>query len=72
LVLVSNPIIVPQGTSRRERMNIKSILGIGALSLSLMAGGAMAATKAEKQAEALKATAAAMDRFAAKKPELKA
>ena len=53
-------------------MNIKSILGIGALSLSLMAGGAMAATKAEKQAEALKATAAAMDRFAAKKPELKA
>jgi lipid-binding SYLF domain-containing protein len=53
-------------------MKIKSILGVGVLSLSLVTGGAFAATKAEKQAEALKATAAAMERFAAKKPELKA
>jgi lipid-binding SYLF domain-containing protein len=53
-------------------MNIKSILGIGALSLSLVAGSAFAATKAEKQAEALKATSAAMGRFVAKKPEIKA
>jgi lipid-binding SYLF domain-containing protein len=53
-------------------MNIKTLLGIGALSLSLATGGAFAATKAEKQAEALKATAAALQRFEAKKPELKA
>jgi len=53
-------------------MNIKSILGIGALSLSLVAGSAFAATKAEKQAEALKATAAALKRFEGKKPELRA
>ena len=52
-------------------MNIKSILGIGALSLSLVTGSAFAATKAEKQAEALKATAAALERFKAKQPDLK-
>jgi lipid-binding SYLF domain-containing protein len=55
-------------------MNIKSILGISALSLSLSlaAGSAFAATKAEKQAEALKATSAARDRIYAKNPALKA
>ena len=52
-------------------MKFSSILSIGALSLSLVAGSAFAATKAEKQAEALKATSAAMSRFVAKKPELK-
>ena len=51
-------------------MNIKSILGISALSLSLVAGSAFAATKAEKQAEALKATSAARDRIYAKNPAL--
>jgi lipid-binding SYLF domain-containing protein len=53
-------------------MKLSTILGISALSLSLIAGSAFAATKAEKQAEALKATSAAMSRFVAKKPELKA
>ena len=53
-------------------MKFSKILGIGALSLSLIAGSAFAATKAENQAEALKATAAAMSRFATKRPELKA
>ncbi len=53
-------------------MKFSRILGIGALSLSLIAGNAFAATKAEKQAEALKATATALDRFKAKKPDLKA
>jgi lipid-binding SYLF domain-containing protein len=53
-------------------MKFSRILGIGALSLSLIAGNAFAATKAEKQAEALKATAAALERFKAKQPDLKA
>jgi lipid-binding SYLF domain-containing protein len=52
-------------------MKFSRILGIGALSLSLIAGNAFAATKAEKQAEALKATAAALERFKAKQPDLK-
>jgi len=52
-------------------MKFSRILGIGALSLSLVAGNAFAATKAEKQAEALKATAAALERFKAKQPDLK-
>ena len=52
-------------------MKFQKILGIGALSLSLIAGNAFAATKAEKQAEALKATAAALERFKAKQPDLK-
>ena len=52
-------------------MKFQQILGIGALSLSLIAGNAFAATKAEKQAEALKATAAALERFKAKQPDLK-
>ncbi len=53
-------------------MKLSRILGIGALSLTLIAGNAFAATKAEKQAEALKATAAALERFKAKQPDLKA
>jgi lipid-binding SYLF domain-containing protein len=53
-------------------MRFTQFLTIGALSMSLIVGNAFAATKAEKQAEALKATAAALDRFYAKKPELKA
>ena len=52
-------------------MKLSRIIGIGALSLSLIAGTAMAATKAEKQAEVLKATAAALDKFYAKQPDLK-
>ncbi len=53
-------------------MKFSRILSIGALSLSLVAGSAFAATKAEKQAEALKATSTARDRIYAKNPELKA
>jgi lipid-binding SYLF domain-containing protein len=53
-------------------MKLHQILSIGALSLSLVAGGAFAATKAEKQAEALKATSTARDRIFAKNPALKA
>jgi lipid-binding SYLF domain-containing protein len=53
-------------------MKLHQVLAIGAMSLSLIAGSAFAATKAEKQAEALKATATALDRFYAKKPDLKA
>lgn len=53
-------------------MKLTKFLAYGALSLSLIGGSAFAATKAEKQAEALKATAAALERFKAKKPELKA
>ncbi|HMO48221.1 MAG TPA: YSC84-related protein [Rubrivivax sp.] len=53
-------------------MNIKRLLGIGALSLSLAAGGAFAQDKAAKQAEIVKTTGVALERFYAKKPELKA
>lgn len=53
-------------------MKLTKFLALGALSLSLVAGSALAATKAEKQAEALKATAAALERFKAKQPDLKA
>lgn len=53
-------------------MSIRSVLGIGTMCLSLLAGSAFAASKAEKQAEALKATAAALERFKAKQPDLKA
>jgi lipid-binding SYLF domain-containing protein len=52
-------------------MKLTKFLAYGALALSLIGGSAFAATKAEKQAEALKATAAALKRFEAKKPELK-
>jgi len=47
-------------------------LGIGALSLSLLAGGAFAQDKAAKQAEVRKVAAATLDKFYARKPELKA
>jgi lipid-binding SYLF domain-containing protein len=53
-------------------MKFSTILGIGALSLSLLAGSAFAATKAEKQAEVMKATTAALGKFYAKNPALKA
>jgi lipid-binding SYLF domain-containing protein len=53
-------------------MNLKTILGIGALSLSLLAGSAFAQDKAAKQAEIVKNTSAALNKFYAKKPELKA
>jgi lipid-binding SYLF domain-containing protein len=53
-------------------MKFTKFLALGALSLSLVAGSAFAATKAEKQAEALKATAAALERFKTKQPDLKA
>ena len=53
-------------------MNIKRILGVGALALSLVSGTAFAQDKAAKQAEIVKTTNTALDRFYAKKPELKA
>jgi lipid-binding SYLF domain-containing protein len=53
-------------------MSIKRWLGIGAMSLSLVAGGAFAQDKAAKQAEVLKSTAAALQKFYAKQPDLKA
>jgi lipid-binding SYLF domain-containing protein len=53
-------------------MNLKTILGIGALSLSLVTGAAFAQDKAAKQAEIVKTTNASLDKFYAKKPELKA
>jgi lipid-binding SYLF domain-containing protein len=52
-------------------MNLSRILGIGMLSLSL-AGAAFAQDKAAKQAEVLKSTGAALQKFYTKKPELKA
>jgi len=54
-------------------MNIrKRVLVLGALSLSLLATGAMAKEdKAAKQAEVVKSTDAALDRFYKAKPELK-
>jgi len=53
-------------------MSIKRILGVCALSLSLVGGAALAQDKAAKQAEIVKTTNAALERFYAKKPELKA
>ena len=52
-------------------MNILKFLGAGALMLSLAAGSAFAQDKAAKQAEINKATAAALNKFYAAKPELK-
>jgi lipid-binding SYLF domain-containing protein len=59
---------------RRSMMFIQRILGIGALSLSLLAAGAWAADadKATKQAEVQKSTSAALEKFYKAKPELKA
>ena len=53
-------------------MSIKRILGIGALALSLVSGTAFAQDKAAKQAEIVKSTNAALQKFYDKKPELKA
>jgi len=53
-------------------MKIQHILAAGMLSLSLATGGAVAATKAERQAEVQKSTQAALAKFYAAKPELKA
>jgi lipid-binding SYLF domain-containing protein len=53
-------------------MKIHHWLGIGALSLSLIAGSAFAQDKAAKQAEVIKTTQASLEKFYKKKPELKA
>ena len=53
-------------------MKFSNMLAIGALTLSFATGSAMAATKAEKQAEVAKVTQTALDRFFKAKPELKA
>jgi len=52
-------------------MKFSKILGVGALMLSFAAGSAFAATKAEQQAEVVKATGAALEKFYKFKPELK-
>ena len=53
-------------------MKFSKLLGVGMLSLSLVAGSAFAQDKAAKQAEVVKSTEAALQKFYAKKPELKA
>jgi lipid-binding SYLF domain-containing protein len=53
-------------------MKFTKFLALGALSLSLVAGTAFAQDKAAKQAEVLKSTDAALQKFYTKKPELKA
>ena len=53
-------------------MRFQRILGIGALSLTLLAGGALAQDKTAKQAEVEKSTSASLAKFYAAKPELKA
>jgi lipid-binding SYLF domain-containing protein len=53
-------------------MKFSKLLGVGMLSLSLVAGSAFAQDKAAKQAEVVKSTDAALQKFYAKKPELKA
>ncbi len=52
-------------------MKLQRFLGLGVLSLCFLAGGAIAQDKAAKQAEVIKKTQATMERFYAKKPELK-
>jgi lipid-binding SYLF domain-containing protein len=53
-------------------MKFHRILAAGMLTLSLATGGAVAATKAERQAEVHKATQGALQKFYKAKPELKA
>jgi len=53
-------------------MKIRRMLGIAALSLSVLASGAFAADKAGKQAEVIKSTEAALTKFYTARPELKA
>jgi lipid-binding SYLF domain-containing protein len=52
-------------------MKFFKFLGLGALLLSLAAGGAFAQDKATKQAEINKATTAALEKFYKAKPDLK-
>jgi len=52
-------------------MKFSNMIAIGALTLSFATSSAMAATKAEKQAEVVKATQTALDKFYKFKPELK-
>jgi len=53
-------------------MTFQKFLKLGALSLSLMAATALADDKAAKQAEVMKSTQAAMERFYKARPQLKA
>jgi len=53
-------------------MTLRHLLRLGAFSLSLLAVGAFADDKAAKQAEVVKSTQAAMERFYKAKPDLKA
>jgi len=53
-------------------MALRKFLSLGVLSLSLLAVGALADDKAAKQAEVVKSTQAAMERFYKAKPALKA
>ncbi len=53
-------------------MKIARLLGFAVLSLSLLAGAAFADDKAAKQAEIVKSTQAALERFYKARPELKA
>lgn len=53
-------------------MTIRRLVGLALLALPLLAGGAFAADKAAKQAEVVKKTQAALERFYKAKPELKA
>lgn len=53
-------------------MKLQALVAFGVLSLSLLAGGAFANDKAAKQAEVVKSTQAAMERFYKAKPDLKA
>jgi len=53
-------------------MKFQRLVGLGVLSLSLLTGAAFAQDKATKQAEVVKSTQAAMERFYKAKPELKA
>jgi lipid-binding SYLF domain-containing protein len=52
-------------------MNTRRLLGSACLSLAFLPAASIAQDKAAKQAEVLKKTQAAMERFYAKKPELK-
>ena len=53
-------------------MKLQSTLGWAVLSLSLLAGAASAQDKAAKQAEVVKSTTAALERFYKARPDLKA
>jgi len=53
-------------------MSVQDLLRLGVLSLALLSVGAFADDKAAKQAEVVKSTQAAMERFYKAKPDLKA